>query len=220
MSRAIDAVVFDLDGLMFNTEVVFHETGTEVLRRRGKPAPPELFAAMMGRRAPEAFQIMIDRMDLDDTIDDLQTESRELFFQLLDQHLRPMPGLMDLLAAIDDAGLPMAVGTSSGKAYAHDILGRYSLIERFQTILTAEDVSHGKPNPEIYQRAAAGVSSTPERTLVLEDSNAGIIAAKEANCFAVAVPHAHSHGQTYDRADLIINTLADPKLWSKLQIVG
>lgn len=216
MTLSFDAVVFDLDGLMFNTEVVFHETGTELLRRRGKPAPPEVFAAMMGRRAREAFAVMIDMMQLEDSIDVLQQESRELFFSLLDRHLAPMPGLVELLDAIESANLPKAVGTSSDREYAHDILGRYEMLGRFGAILTAEDVTHGKPHPEIYATAAKRIQAAAERTLVLEDSNAGIRAAKAAGCFAVAVPHAHSHGQSYDEANLVIDTLADRQLWDAL----
>ena len=220
MPNEFTAVVFDLDGLMFNTEVVFHETGTEVLRRRGKPAPPELFAAMMGHRADEAFAIMIDMMELNDSIDALRAESREVFFSLLDNHLAPMPGLIELLDAIEAASLPKAVATSSDRPYAEDILGRYELLNRFGAILTGDDVSHSKPHPEIYQKAMTGIAAVPSRTLVLEDSNAGVRAAKAAGCFAVAVPHAHSHGQTYDEADLIIDTLADPKLRETLALAA
>lgn len=218
MSRPFDAVVFDLDGLMFNTEVVFHETGTELLRRRNKPAPPELFAAMMGRRAPEAFRVMIEMMELDDTVETLQAESWELFETLLDKHLAPMPGLIELLDRVESAGLGKAVATSSGRDYAEDVLARYELLDRFTAILTAEDVTHGKPHPEIYAAATSRLRADPTRSLVLEDSNAGVEAAKAAGCFAVAVPHAHSHGQTYERADLIIDTLADPVLAEYLDV--
>lgn len=218
MSRKFDAVVFDLDGLMFNTEVVFHETGTELLRRRGKPAPPELFAAMMGRRAPDAFRVMIEMMELDDSVETLQPESWELFCTLLDKHLEPMPGLLDLLGQLEAAGVRKAVATSSGRDYAHDVLGRYQLIDRFGVILAAEDVSDGKPHPEIYQTATARLSVSPSQAIVLEDSNAGICSAKAAGCYAVAVPHEHSHGQSYEEADLVIDTLADPVLSNLLQL--
>ena len=90
----IRAVVFDLDGLMVNTEEVFHLTGQELLRRRGKVATQELFNAMMGRRAREAFAAMIDMMQLSDSIDDLQDESESIFDGLLETKLRTMPGLL------------------------------------------------------------------------------------------------------------------------------
>lgn len=218
MGRPFEAIIFDLDGLMLNTEVVFHLTGTEVLRRRDKPAPPELFAAMMGHRAKEAYGIMIDMMQLTDSVEDLHTESRKVFYDLLDQHLMPMPGLMGLLDAVEDAGFNKAVATSSDRLYAEDLLGRYGLLSRFGAILTGDDVLHSKPHPEIYQRAMDGIGALPEKTLVLEDSNAGVRSAKAAGCFAVAVPHSHTHGQTYEQADLIINTLADPILLETLAI--
>ncbi len=111
----IRAVVFDLDGLMFNTEEIFRQTGTELLRRRGKDAPNEVFARMMGRRAPEAFAVMIEMMELDDSIDDLRSESEIVFRSIIDDVLAPMPGLFTLLDWIDEAQLGTGVATSSGR---------------------------------------------------------------------------------------------------------
>ena len=208
----VRGVVFDLDGLMFNTERVFHLTGVEMLRRRGKPAPPEVFRGMVGRRAAEAWPVMIDMMGLSDTVEELQAEAREVFPPLMEEHLEPMPGLMPLLDAITSAGLPRAVATSSGRPYALDLLGRYGLAGGFAAVLGAEDVERGKPHPEPYERACAAIGVAPGEALVLEDSEAGVASAKAAGAFAVAVPHEHSHGQTYDEADLVIDTLADPRL--------
>ena len=75
----IRGVAFDLDGLILNTEDIFHLTGTELMRRRGRVATPALFHAMMGRRSHEAFQVMIDLMELKDTIAELAAESSEIF---------------------------------------------------------------------------------------------------------------------------------------------
>ena len=215
-SRPVRGVLFDLDGLMFNTEVVFHATGTEMLRRRGKPAPAAVFRGMVGKRAVDAWPVMIEMMELTDTIEELEAEAHELFPKLLEDHLQPMPGLMDLLAALDRAGIPRAVGTSSGREYAMDLLNRYEIAEGFTAVLGAEDVTNGKPAPEIYEKAAGRLGLAASQTLVLEDTEAGIAAAKAAGAIGVAVPHSHSHGQTYDEADYVIDTLADRRLYEVL----
>jgi beta-phosphoglucomutase-like phosphatase (HAD superfamily) len=127
----VRAVVFDLDGLMFNTEDIFNEVGHEVLRRRGKQMTRELLQQMMGRRAPEALRIMAEYHQLTDTVPDLIDETRTLFFELAGDRLAPMPGLFELLAHIESRALPKAVATSSGRRYLEQILGRFELMERF-----------------------------------------------------------------------------------------
>src|SRR5262245_46730890 len=105
----VKAVVFDLDGLMFNTEDIFNEVGHEVLRRREKIMTVELLQQMMGRRAPEAMRIMIEYHELTVTVDELIDESRVLFFERATDRLAPMPGLFELLARIESRGLPKGV---------------------------------------------------------------------------------------------------------------
>jgi len=205
----IRAVAFDLDGLMFNTEIVFQHSGTELLRRRGKRPPPQLWQSMMGRRAREAFQAMIDLCELDETIEELQVESEELFYGLLEQHLRPMPGLLPLLDLLEARRIPKAVATSSHRQYLNLILGRFGLRDRFVFTLTAEDVTHGKPHPEIYLTAAERHGVPPAEMLVLEDSENGTRAAAAAGAHIISVPHEHSRHHRFDVAKAVAGSLED-----------
>jgi len=206
----IQAVAFDLDGLMFNTEEVFHLTGTEVLKRRGKVPHPELFMSMMGRRADEAFQVMIELMELTDSIEDLKQESGTVFDSLLDDILAPMPGLLDLLDAIEQRGIPKAVATSSDRKFLTNVLGRFELLDRFDEILTAEDVSQGKPHPEIYLTVAARLGVDPAQMLVLEDSENGTKAAAAAGAHIISVPHQASSHHDFSSAKGVAISLSDP----------
>lgn len=206
----IKAVVFDLDGLMFNTEEIFHLTGHELLRRRGIEATPEIFAGMMGRRANEAFQAMIDLTRISDSIDDLKFESEMIFRELMVDRLAPMPGLFELLVTIEDRGLSKAVATSSERKYLHELLGKFDMLSRFDTLLTAEDVTHGKPHPEIYQTAAARLGVATCEMLVLEDSQNGTHAAAAAGAVVVSVPHVHSAHHDFTVAFHVAESLVDP----------
>ena len=211
-SPEIAAVAFDLDGLMFNTEEVFHHTLTELLARRGKPAPPELFASMMGLRAAEAHEVMREMMELTETADELQVEVSEIFTAELERIVRPMPGLMGLLDRLEATGRPKAVCTSSGRQYASDLLSRHAIDHRFDFILGGGDVANGKPHPEVYATAAERFGVDPASMLVLEDSAHGVAAGKAAGAFTVGVPHEFTAGQRYDHADLVAETLADERL--------
>src|SRR5262245_22289269 len=100
------AVVFDLDGLMFNTEELYQEVGSELLRRRGYDFTQELLDQMMGRPSHIALQIMIDTHTLKATVEELLAETDEIFPDILRTRLAPMPGLLELLDALEQRKIP------------------------------------------------------------------------------------------------------------------
>lgn len=196
----IRAVAFDLDGLILNTEHVFAIAAEEMLARRGLPMPPGLLRGMMGRRPPEGFRIMADMLGLTDSPETLEAEAKEDFFRLLETRLTTMPGVHDLLEHIEQSGLPKAVATSSPRRYLDDLLGRVGLLDRFSFALTAEDVVLGKPNPEIYLKAAERLGVAPQEMLVLEDSETGTRAGVAAGACVVSVPHEFSQSHDFSSA--------------------
>lgn len=213
------AVVFDLDGLMFNTEELYQEVGGLMLRRRGKTFDAELLDRIMGRPAGVALQIMIDYHELDATVESLVAETDDLFVSLLDERLALMPGLSELLTRLEQAGIPKAIATSSGPAFAHEVLDRFTLRPRFEFVLTCDDVDQGKPHPEIYLLAAARLGVRPDEMLVLEDSQNGCRAAVAAGTIAVAVPGGHSLRHDFTGAAFVADSLADPRLLERLGLL-
>jgi HAD superfamily hydrolase (TIGR01509 family) len=210
------AVVFDLDGLMFNTEELYQEVGTEILRRRGYEFTPELLDRMMGRPSRVALQIMIDTHTLKATVEELLAETDEIFPDILRQRLAPMPGLVQLLAALERHGIPKGIATSSRRSFVDRVLERFNYHQRFAPILTSEDISEGKPHPEIYLKAAQRLSIAPGEMLVLEDSQNGCRAAVAAGAITVAVPGTHSHRHDFSGAALVAESLADPRIYDRL----
>ena len=222
MSRSArpKAVVFDLDGLMFNTEELYEHVGAEILARRGKTFDAELIDAMMGRPASVALRLMIDWHSLDATIDELAEETDTIFATLLEERLALMPGLEALLARLEEVPIPKAIATSSGPQFAHEVLDQFQLRPRFEFVLTAADIRHGKPDPEIYLTAARRLGVSPAEMVVLEDSANGCRAAVNAGAVAVAVPAGHSRRHSFEGAALVADTLKDPALWRLLAIDG
>lgn len=212
VSTPIHAAVFDLDGLLVNTEELYQHVGSELLRRRGKTFGPDLLDAMMGRPPAVSLAIMIEWHGLADTVETLAAETGAIFAGLLDERLEPMPGAMNLVDAIASRGLPRAVATSSGPAFAHDVLGRVGLLDRFAFVLTSADVVNGKPDPEIYLAAAARLGVDPAAMIVFEDSHNGCRAAVAAGAVVVAVPGGHSRRHDFTGARLVADSLADPRI--------
>jgi HAD superfamily hydrolase (TIGR01509 family) len=210
------AVVFDMDGLMFNTEDVYTVAGTELLRRRGCRFTADLKDAMMGLPPPAAFDVMIQWHGLTEPWKVLAQECNGLFLALLGDSLAMMPGLPELLDALERAGIPKAIGTSSAPELVDACLGPFDLARRFQFILTSADITHGKPDPEIYLMAARRFGVPPAEMLVLEDSQNGCRAAAAAGAFTVAVPGGPSRGHDFGVADLVIDSLGDPRLYKVL----
>ncbi|MHC4399328.1 MAG: HAD family hydrolase [Planctomycetota bacterium] len=211
-----NAVVFDMDGLMFNTEAVYWHVGTELLGRRGCEFTEELNNVIMGRSPQPCFEEMIRWHGLDDSWEQLAVESEAIFDGLLDRHLAPMPGLIELLEALEGGTIPKAICTSSTRRLVSAILSRFDMQRRFQFTLTSEDITHCKPNPEIYLKAAERFALEPSRMLVLEDSQMGCQSAAAAGAFVVAVPTEHSRNQDFRTASLVIDSLADPKLYEAI----
>ncbi len=206
----IRAVCFDLDGLMFNTEHVFFDAGGELLRRRGKEMTIEVMNVLIGRRPLESFKALVTHLDLPDDPVELLAESRVIFDAMLQTRLAPMPGLFELLDLIDRRGLPKGVATSSPRHYLHNVLDPFELRPRFPMTLTAEDVTLGKPNPEIYLKAAKALGVEPAEMLVLEDSHAGTQAGVAAGAHVVSVPHEFTIAHDFSGAKHIAKGLSDP----------
>jgi HAD superfamily hydrolase (TIGR01509 family) len=213
----VRGVAFDLDGLLVNTEELYQHVGSELLARRGRTFEADLLDRMMGRPQPVSLQIMIDWHGLDDTIETLAAETHEIFAGLLDTRLEPMPGALPLVDALERCGIPRGVATSSGPDFAHDVLGRVALLHRLGFVLTAADVTHGKPHPEIYQSAARRLGVDVSEMLVLEDSENGCKAAVAAGAIVVAVPGGHSRRHDFTGARFIAESLADPRIYDLLQ---
>jgi HAD superfamily hydrolase (TIGR01509 family) len=214
----LKAAVFDLDGLIANTEDVYELAGNELLRRRGKEYGADLREQMMGRPVAESLKVMIEWHALTDTLDDLTVESRHLVYQFMESALQPMPGLMHLLDELDAAGLPKAIATSGTKEYVERVFKQLGLTGRFDFILTSEDVLAGKPAPDVYLLAAKQLGLPPAEVLVLEDSANGCRAAVAAGAYAVAVPNRHTQDHDFTGTQFVADTLADPRIRIALQL--
>ncbi len=213
----IRAVVFDLDGLMFDTEALFHRVLVAMMAARGKPYRPEIGQAMIGRRSDEAGPAFKRLAGLDEPIEDLLAEARTRFYAEIDTAVHPTPGLFALLSHLEAWKLPRALATSSRRSYAERLLKRHHLMDHFSFLLTSEDVSKGKPDPEIYVKAVERFGLPSHSVLTLEDSPAGLAAAKGAGTFCVGVPHEHSPAEGLGDADLIVSQLDDPRLLAILE---
>jgi pseudouridine 5'-phosphatase len=215
---ALRAVVFDLDGIIANTEDLYEQAGETVLRRRGKTYDAALREQIMGRPVIDAIRIMIECHSLPDPVDGLMRECGEVLEKLIETSLAAMPGLYKLLDELARADLPIAVATSATREYADHVLARLNLTHRFRFVLTAADIHRGKPDPEIYELVARRLDLAPAQMMVLEDTTNGCRAAVAAGAFTVAVPNRHTRNHNFAGARFIADTLADRRIREALSI--
>jgi pseudouridine 5'-phosphatase len=209
------AVAFDLDGLLIDTEGVFTEAARRLLARRGLEPDADFMAAIMGIPGRDALPRFRDRFNLPDSLDALADEYKRAFFDVLRAgHAPLMPGAVELIDRLERHHIAKAIATSSTREYVDTIFGPHGLTERFAFVLTCDDVAHGKPHPEIYERAAARLGLAPAEVVVLEDSVNGLRAAKAAGGRCVVVPHAYTPREELAGADLIATNLMAPELWA------
>lgn len=209
---AIHAVVFDMDGLMFNTEDLYDIVGETLLNRRQQTFTAELKMAMMGLPGPDAFAVMKQHFGLDDSVDTLRQECSVIFQNLLPDRIETMPGLETLLSAIESSGMPKAIATSSHRQFADRALNTFDLQRRFEFVLTAESITRGKPHPDVYLLAAENLNVAPKNMLVLEDSIHGSTASLAAGAVTVAVPSRRVDRAQFGSVYAICERLDDLKI--------
>ncbi len=215
--ESLRGVALDMDGLLFDTEKLYWQVGDRILQRRGRRFCPDLQQRMMGRIGVACMQEMVDFHSLSDSPEQLLEESDMLYGHLLSADLRPMPGLSEWIDRLVQAGLPFGLATSSRRKFVDVILARTAWSDALSFVLTGDDVTHGKPHPEMYLRAAQCLGIEPAEMLVLEDSGNGCAAAVSAGAFVVAIPSEHTRGHSFVGAQLIADSLRDPRLSALVQ---
>ena len=207
------AVAFDLDGLMFETERVHRKAADILLKRRGYAFTPELGYEIMGRTPEDNLRMFIERFSLTDTLDSLVEETVKTTVELLQEEgYATMPGLLELFEILDEYGTPRCVCSSGLAPIVHEILRKHDMINRVDFVLTCQDVTRGKPDPEIYLKAAERLMVEPSQTLVLEDSAAGAASATAAGATCCMLRAAHNRNSDFSKAAAVVERLDAPEL--------
>lgn len=199
-----------MDGLLFETESLYWQVGQRILQRRSHQFTSELQQRMMGRVGAAAFEQMIAFHGLSDDPHQLLAEGEEIYHELLAEGPQPMPGMEELIRMLQTTGMPFGIATSSRSVFARKILQPQSWFDSLAFLLTGDDVTQGKPHPEIYLRAAERLAICPSQMLVLEDSGNGSAAAVAAGAVVIAVPNACTQTHPFDSVFAIANSLRDP----------
>jgi len=214
-ARRCDAVVFDNDGLLLDTETSWTRAEQTLFERRGLEFTIEHKRELLGSSPGVAAPKLERMLDEPGRGAALIMELGMLVIAELASYAPPRPGALELIARLREAGIPMALASNSPRMLVNRALSTGGIDPAtFAKVLTADDVRNPKPAPEIYIAAVAALGTQPERTLVLEDSPTGVAAAVAAGCYTIAVPSLD--GVDLGAAELIVDSLAATQITQAL----
>ena len=199
--------IFDWDGVIIDSSR-HHEKSWELLaHEEGLPLPPDSFRLGFGRKnqiiIPEIYRWSRDP----DEIERLGARKEEIYRELMAHDvLEPLPGVREWLEKLAAAGVPRVVGSSTPRKNLDAAMSRLGLTDLFDSIVAAEDVTLGKPNPEVFLKAAARIGRPPECCVVFEDAHAGIEAARAGGMRVIGIATTHPVAEL-GAADLAIHSM-------------
>jgi HAD superfamily hydrolase (TIGR01509 family) len=209
----LDAVVFDFDGLILDTEWAIYESALAAFAAHGHTLTTEAWSTIIGTNSEEDGSWW-DTVCAAAGVHDFDQHLFDAAYATSDRSIRDRlpanPGVLELLTALTAAGVPLGIASSSSRAWLDHHISRLELTKHFATLVGADVVGGvGKPAPDVYLRACADLDADPARSVALEDSAHGATAAKAAGMAVVAVPTRLTIHNDFTHVDLVVPSLRD-----------
>jgi beta-phosphoglucomutase len=215
LDMKITAIVFDMDGLMLDTEPLYKAAWQQASAELGFDLDDQAYSAMIGRPNEDCERELVKRFGPAFPMPQFGARWADLWRQAVqNQGIAAKAGLTGLLSFAEEEGLATAIATSSDADYTEFTLRSAGLAGRIRTIVTGDQVAHGKPSPDIYLEAARRLGRNPAECIALEDSDAGVLAASAAGMVTLCVPDLKPPSAAAARAaSRVLASLDDAREW-------
>ena len=216
-----NAVIFDMDGVLVDTEPIYTDVNRRLLKRLGVVLSQKRFHSYVGLSSGYIWSEIRRDFCLRQPVEELVRRERDE----LDRHLTAldeipvMPGVVRLIETLRDLHFVLGVGSSSAGQLINMVLAKTGLRPYFNAVVSAEDVTHGKPAPDIFIEVSARLGCTPGCSVVIEDSLHGIRAARSAGMQAIGFQHAHSGNPDLSEAALVVNDFSGHSIEKVVRLV-
>lgn len=207
----IKTVIFDMDGVLVNSEPLHHEVSLVQFKNLNIEVSDDVFATFTGNSNKMIYQKLKDKFQLPQEIEELVLDKNNLFIEAFDkkEDLHLMPGVKELIIDLHKNGIQLIVASSSEMAIINKVFKRFDLDQYFTHKVSGEDFPESKPNPAIFLKAASYSKAPIEECLIIEDSTNGIKAAKAAGIFCIAYKSEGVDSQDQSLADVIVYDYKD-----------
>lgn len=196
------AIIFDMDGLMIDSERLYIQAQQEIAEKFNKKLDRKSLGKMMGRKPIESIRMFVKEMDIPAEPEEILEMRNNMMLEKFKNDLLPMPGLDHIINTFYSK-LKLAVATGAQKKFLDLVVDKLGIREKFAVLQNSDDVEKGKPHPEIYLKACRKLALPPGNCVVLEDSANGVMAGKKAGCYVIAVPSEYTREQDFSRADFL-----------------
>lgn len=214
----IKAVIFDMDGVIVDSEHVHNKAEKEAMLKYGVKVSSKELQNYTGMTDEAMFTEFIKEHDLDTTHEEIYNEKEKALLSLLKENITPVAGVINLINKLKQAGIKLGVASSSHRKVVGFVLKELGIASLFDTIIAVEDITHGKPDPEIFLKAASKLSTNPEDCLVIEDARSGVEAAKKAGMKCIGYKNPNSGNQDLSKADIIVDDFSKIKVKELLSV--
>lgn len=188
LPRAVEAVVFDMDGLLIDSESLYRDAMTAAALAMGREMPIELYLRMVGHPWAQNLGLVRDHFGPGFDVHAFRADARDRFRAAAAARIELKAGVVEILDDLDALGLPRAIATSSPHGQVQSHIGAHDLLHRFHAVVAEGDYARGKPYPDPYLKAAEALGVAPDACLALEDSHPGVRAAASAGMMTIMVP--------------------------------
>lgn len=213
MEQRLEAVIFDFDGLVIDTESPAFDAWSAIYREHGQELRLDLWVGCVGASEAGFDPIRHLAALLGRPVDGAALMAdKERRKKAACDALRPLPGVLERLAEARELGLKVAVASSSSRAWVEGHLRRLDLVQAFDAMRTKDDVARVKPHPDLYLAAATALAVAPERCLAIEDSVNGVHAARAAGMACLAIPGPITRALDFRHATARFDSLATVRL--------
>jgi GMP synthase (glutamine-hydrolysing) A subunit len=202
----IKAVIFDMDGLMIDSEPIQSKSFEMILKEHGHEPifHDNGLVQKVGLKSKENWEFLKERHGFDEDTDTLVEKKRKVYIDILKENIKPMPGLFELIKLLKEKKVKLAVASSSNLPQIELVLQELGIFEDFDIVVSGEWVEKSKPHPEIYILTAKQLEVEPKDCVALEDSIVGVISASEAGVKVIAVPTSSTEKEDFSKANLIV----------------
>ncbi len=204
----IQAVIFDMDGVLIDSEPLHFEALNRVLGLEGHHVTPEENEQFLGWTTERMLRVLGERFDLRHRQEHYLTSYEEAFLEMLREPVEAAPGALDLLDELRRMDVPVAVASSSRRSWIQATLGALGMADRFTVVASGDEVTRSKPDPEIFLLAARRLGVPPGACAVIEDSPNGVMAGRRAGMRVIGVRTPYTAHLALEGADIVVESLA------------